>query len=113
MTQAEQIREYYKNHPTASCDEVAEAVGTKKSNVTANVAKDIKAGKCVRLEDKSLDYSPYFKHTQALAELVDWMNENRREWVDMLTKAAKKEADSHTMRLLLKEADRIMKEVTE
>lgn len=36
MTQAERIREYYKDHPTASCDEVAEVVGTTNSNVRAN-----------------------------------------------------------------------------
>lgn len=47
MTQAERIREYYKEHPAASCDEVAEVVGTTNSNVRANLAKDIKAGRCV------------------------------------------------------------------
>ncbi|HHQ7726405.1 TPA: hypothetical protein ACSUWF_001037 [Streptococcus pneumoniae] len=112
MTQAEQIREYYREHPAASCDEVAEIVGTTKSNVSANLAKDIKAGRCVRLEDKSYDYSPYFNHTQALTELVDWKNDTRREWVDMLTRAAEKETDSNVMRLLIKEANKLMKEVT-
>ena len=53
MTQAERIREYYREHPAASYDGVAEAVGTTNSNVRANLAKDIKAGRCVRLEDKS------------------------------------------------------------
>ena len=48
MTQAERIREYYREHPAASCDEVAEVVGTTNSNVRANLAKDIKAGRCVR-----------------------------------------------------------------
>ena len=42
MTQAERIREYYREHPAASYDEVAEAVGTTNSNVRANLAKDIK-----------------------------------------------------------------------
>lgn len=53
MTQAERIREYYRDHPTASYDEVAEVVGTANNNVRANLAKDIKAGRCVRLKDKS------------------------------------------------------------
>lgn len=87
MTQAERIREYYREHPAASCDEVAEVVGTTNSNVRANLAKDIK-------------------------ELVDWKNDNRREWVDMLTRAAEKETDSNVMRLLIKEANKLMKEVT-
>lgn len=35
MTQAERIREYYREYPAASCDEVAEVVGTTNSNVRA------------------------------------------------------------------------------
>lgn len=112
MTQAERIRAYYKDHPTASYEEVAEAVQTTNSNVRANVTKDIKAGRCVRLEDKSLDYSPYFVNSEDLADLVAWKNDTRREWVDMLTRAAQKETDSNTMRLLIKEANKLMKEVT-
>ena len=72
----------------------------------------MKAGRCVRLEDKSLDYSPYFSKTEELIELVDWKNDTRREWVDMLTRAAEKETDSNVMRLLIKEANKLMKEVT-
>ncbi|WP_247938721.1 hypothetical protein [Streptococcus anginosus] len=112
MTQAERIREYYKEHPAASYDEVAEAIKTTNVNVRASVSRDIKAGRCVRLEDKSLDYSAYFGATEAIADLVDWKNDIRREWVDMLTRAAEKETDSNTMRLLIKEANKLMKEVT-
>lgn len=112
MTQAERIREYYKEHPAASYDEVAEAIKTTNVNVRASVSRDIKAGRCVRLEDKSLDYSAYFGATEEIADLVDWKNDIRREWVDMLTRAAEKETDSNTMRLLIKEANKLMKEVT-
>ena len=112
MTQAERIREYYRDHPTASYDEIAEAINTTNSIVRANVSKDMKAGRCVRLEDKSIDYSPYFSKTEELIELVDWKNDTRREWVDMLTRAAEKETDSNVMRLLIKEANKLMKEVT-
>lgn len=72
----------------------------------------MKAGRCVRLKDKSLDYSPYFSKTEELIELVDWKNDTRREWVDMLTRAAEKETDSNVMRLLIKEANKLTKEVT-
>lgn len=112
MTQAERIREYFKNKPDASYDEVTEAINTTNSIVRANVSKDMKAGRCVRLEDKSLDYSPYFNHKKSLTELFDWKNDTRREWVDMLTRAAEKETDSNVMRLLIKEANKLMKEVT-
>ena len=111
MTQAEQIREYFKNKPDASYDEVAEAINTTNSNVRVNVFKDLKAGRCVRLEDESIDYSPYFNHKKSLTELFDWKNDTRREWVDMLTRAAEKETDSNVMRLLIKEANKLMKEV--
>ena len=64
------------------------------------------------MEDGSLDYSTYFEKDSLLTELVEWKNETRREWVDMLTRAAEKETDSNTMRLLIKEANKLMKEVT-
>ena len=112
MTQAERIREYYKDHPTASYDEVAEAINTTNSNVRVNLFKDLKAGRCVRLEDESIDYSPYFNHKKSLTELFDWKNDTRREWLVMLTRAAEKETDSNVMRLLIKEANKLMKEVT-
>ncbi len=52
------------------------------------------------------------KMTQATAELTDWKNETRKEWVDMLTEAAKITIDNNTMRLLIKEANKLMKEIT-
>lgn len=112
MTQTERVREYYKDNPTATYDEVEKVTGMKNGSIRATVAKDIKAGRCIRLEDGSLDYSPYFDSNEALSDLVEWKNDTRREWVDMLTKAAEKETDSNTMRLLIKEANKLMKEVT-
>lgn len=112
MTQAEQIREYFKKHPSATYDEVAESVKTTNSTVRTNVCRDLKTGRCIRLEDGSLDYTTYFEKDTVLTELVEWKNETRREWVDMLTRAAEKETDSNTMRLLIKEANKLMKEVT-
>lgn len=111
ITQAERIREYFKENPNAKIAEVAEATQTTDSNVKVNVYRDLKAGRCVLLDDKSLDYSPYFEKERETAELVNWKNDTRREWVDMLTRAAEKETDSNTMRLLIKEANKLMKEV--
>lgn len=112
MTQAERIREYYKGHPNASYKEVEEALDVKNGTVRNVVNRDIKAGLCIRSEDGGLDYSPYQVKNEALVDLLDWKNDNRREWVDMLTRAAEKETDSNTMRLLIKEANKLMKEVT-
>lgn len=111
MTQVERIREYFKENPNAKIAEVAEATQTTDSNVKVNVYRDLKAGRCVLLDDKSLDYSPYFEKERETAELVNWKNDTRREWVDMLTRAAEKETDSNAMRLLIKEANKLMKEV--
>lgn len=111
MTQAERIREYFKENPTAKMAEVAEALQITNSNVKVNVYRDLKAGRCIVAEDKSLDYTPYFEQAQATAELTDWKNETRKEWVEMLTEAAKLTIDSNTMRLLIKEANKLMKEV--
>lgn len=111
MTQAERIREYFKENPTSKTEEAAEALETTNSNVKVNVYRDLKAGRCVLLDDKSLDYSPYFEKANETAELINWKNDTRREWVDMLTRAAEKETDSNTMRLLIKEANKLMKEV--
>lgn len=112
MTQAERIREYFKENPNAKTEEVAEALHTTNSNVKVSVYRDLKAGRCVLSEDKSLDYTPYFEKAQATAELTDWKNETRKEWVDMLTEAAKITIDNNTMRLLIKEANKLMKEIT-
>lgn len=111
ITQAERIRKFFKDNPTSKIEEAAEAVQTTNSNVKVNVYRDLKAGRCVLLDDKSLDYSPYFEKERETAELVSWKNDTRREWVDMLTRAAEKETDSNTMRLLIKEANKLMKEV--
>lgn len=110
-TQAERIREFFKENPTSKFEEAAEAVHTSHSNVKVNVYRDLKAGRCVQLEDKSLDYSPYFEKERETAALIDWKNETRKEWVEMLTEAAKITIDSNTMRLLIKEANKLMKEV--
>lgn len=112
MTQAERIREYYRANPTASYDEVATALNVSNVNVRANVSKDVKAGRCIRTEDGSIDYSGHFQAGEQLAELMNWKNDTLRGWVDMLTRAAEKETDSNTMRLLIKEASKLMKEVT-
>lgn len=112
MTQAERIREYFKENPNAKTEEVAEALQTTNSNVKVSVYRDLKAGRCVLSDDKALDYSPYFEKAQATAELTDWKNDTRREWVDMLTEAAKITIDNNTMRLLIKEANKLMKEIT-
>ncbi|MFA9413310.1 hypothetical protein ACERC8_01485 [Streptococcus sp. E29BA] len=112
MTQAERIREYYKSHPAASYDEVATAVGTTNSNVRVNVHKDKKAGRCVKLPDGTLDYSISIQLNEEILEFIERKNEMRWEWIDMLTDAARRSTDPNEMRLLIKEANRLMKEVT-
>ena len=47
MTQAERIREYFKENPNTKIEEVAEALQITNSNVKVNVYRDLKAGRCV------------------------------------------------------------------
>ena len=47
MTLAEQIREYFKKNPSATYDEVAEAVKTTNSTVRTNVCRGLKTGRCI------------------------------------------------------------------
>ena len=79
MTHAEQIREYFKENPSTTYDEVEEAVRTTNSTVRTNACRDLKAGRCVRLEDDSLDYLSYFEKETLLIELVEWKNKTRKE----------------------------------
>lgn len=54
-TQAERIREFLRENPASKISEIAEAVNTTTNNVKVNVYRDLKSGKCVLLDDKSLD----------------------------------------------------------
>ena len=112
MTQVERIREYYRDNPTASYEEASQALNITYSNVKGFIWKDTKRGYCQRGEDKSVDYSPYFSSKEAVAELVEWKDDTRREWIEMLTAAAEKETDTNTIRLLIKEANKLMSQVT-
>lgn len=112
MTQAERIREYFKAHPAAKYSEVAEATGVAEENIRVYVHKDKKAGRCVKLPDGTLDYSISIQLNEDILEFIERKNEARWEWIDLLTAAAKRETDPNTMRLLIKEANRLMKEVT-
>lgn len=111
MTQAERVRQYFRENPRSPLKEAAKELGIDYSTVRVYIHKDTKAGRCIRTEDGTIDYSGHFQADEALAELMVWKNETRREWVDMLTKAAEKETDPNTMRLLIKEANSLMREV--
>lgn len=112
MTSAERIRNYLAENPKAKHSEIAEVLGVGEGTIRATISKDARAGKCVRSEE-GVDYSPYFNKVKETEGLLAWKNENRRVWVEMLTSAAEKETDSNTMRLLIKEANKLMKEVME
>lgn len=113
MTQADRIRNYYKDNPLATYTDVENAINVPQRNIRANVTRDLQKGNAIRSEEGGLDYSNYFSKSESQASLMDWKNDNRREWVDMMTEAARQQTDSNLMRLLIKEANKIMKEVME
>ncbi|NYS33102.1 hypothetical protein HZZ02_04830 [Streptococcus danieliae] len=112
MTQVDKIRNYLREHPEASHKEVSEQTGVVLSNVKAFIHKDKASGKCIQNEDGTIDYSPFFEKKEGLAELVDFKNDIRRESVEILMDAARKETDPNVMRLLIKEANKLLKEIT-
>ncbi|OHX26786.1 hypothetical protein BKX95_08465 [Streptococcus iniae] len=112
MSQAEQIREYYKENPTASYDDASQALGIVKNSVKANISRDIKAGKCIRNEDGSIDYYAYFKTSEEILNFRDWQNDVRRELIDQLLEANRHETASDQIRLNAKEINKLLSEVT-
>lgn len=112
MSQAERIRLYLQDNPKASNDEISNALFISNSNVRANISKDIKAGRCVRLEDGSLDYSNYLKNSEEIINFREWQNEVRRELIDQLLEANRHETASDQIRLNAKEINKLLNEVT-
>lgn len=112
ITQAERVRIFYKGHPKADYKEVEEATGVPKTTIRVYVSKDIKAGRCVRDKDGSLNYSSYFQDSDEKAELREWQNEVRRELIDQLLEANRHETASDQIRLNAKEINKLLNEVT-
>ncbi|HEL1613977.1 TPA: hypothetical protein U2D00_000727 [Streptococcus suis] len=112
MTQAERIRNYYRDNPSAKAKAVAEALAIEYNSVKANVHKDVKAGRCVRMSDGSLDYSAYFKVSEEVGNLREWQNEVRRELIEQLLEANRHETASDQIRLNAKEINKLLNEVT-
>lgn len=113
MNNAERIREFYRDNPEVSRAEAAKQLGIKDSSVRGTVSKDIKAGWAIYTETGGVDYSNYFNTTQANEALIDYKNDVRRELIDHLMNAMRKETDSDRMRAIAKEVNKLLKEITE
>lgn len=112
MTQAERVREFYRDNPTVKAKEAAEKLGIPYSSVKAYIHKDIKAGRCLKLSDGSLDYSNYFKVSEEVGSLKERQNEVRWELIEQLLEANHHETDSSELRKNAKEINRLLNEVT-
>ena len=112
MTAAERIRKYVLDHPQAKTSEIAEAVDAGENTVKATISKDVRAGRCVRLEDGSIDYSSFFNLVEKREETREWCDDIRRELVEYLMRSIRGETDSEQIRTLSKEVDRILKEIS-
>lgn len=112
MTQAERIRKYYKDNPSASYDEVAEKTGISKATVRRTLARDVNSGFCSKTED-GIDYSTFFKNEEERHDLIEWKNYVRRELIDQLLEAGRREKDSDKVRLIAKAIDKLLNEVNQ
>lgn len=112
MTQANKIRKYYKDNPLASVEEVAETTGITKENIRAYIAKDVKAGRCIKTEN-GIDYSIFFYEKEKRSSLIEWKNEIRRELIEQLLEANRRETASDQIRLNAKEINKLLNEVNQ
>jgi len=110
MTKADEIRKYYRDNPLASAEEVAEATGIAKEKIRAYISKDVKAGRCIRTEN-GIDYSSFFYEEEERSSLIEWKNEIRRELVEQLLEANRRETASDQIRLNAKEINKLLNEV--
>lgn len=112
MSQAESIRKYVKENPKATNKEISEALGICVNSVKANISRDKKDGKCIKT-DEGLDYNAYFKSDEERKELFKYKNSTRRELIEILMETMNRETDSGEIRLLAKEINKLLNEVTQ
>lgn len=110
MTKADEIRKYYRDNPLASVEEVAETTGIAKEKIRAYVSKDVKAGRCIRTEN-GIDYSNFFYEEEERSSLIEWKNDVRRELIEQLLEANRRETASDQIRLNAKEINKLLNEV--
>lgn len=113
MSNAEKIRELYRDNPYISRQEVAEKLGTSKAVVKASISRDVKQGKAVYIENNGVDYSHYFNTNTAKKELMESKNSIRWELIDHLMNAVRKETDGDKLSKLSDKVDKLLKEITE
>lgn len=111
MTKADEVRKYYRDNPLASVEEAAEVTGITKENIRAYIAKDVKAGRCIR-SDNGIDYSSFFYEEEERSSLIEWKNDVRRELIDQLLEANRRETASDQIRLNAKEINKLLNEVS-
>lgn len=112
MSKAEIIRKALHENPALTYDELAELADTTPVSVRASISKDKKAGRCIRKADKTFDYSAYFASAQEIDELKEWKNDIRRQLIDQLLEANRRETASDQIRLNAKEINKLLNEVT-
>lgn len=110
MTKADEIRKYYRDNPLASVEEVADVTGIAKEKIRAYISKDVKAGRCIRTKN-GIDYSSFFYEEEERSSLIEWKNDVRRELIDQLLEANRRETASDQIRLNAKEINKLLNEV--
>lgn len=112
ISQAEKIRQYFRDHPEATQKEASEKLRIDYGVIRSSVGKDVKANRCIRLEDGKLDYSPYFDDIEERIELTNWKNSLYNRMIERLMDRAEVETNSNEIRLIYKEVHKYLKEVT-
>ena len=110
MTKADKIRKYYKDNPLASVEEAAETTGIDKKSIRVYITRDVKAGRCVK-SNNGIDYSDFFQEAEERNSLIEWKNDIRRELVDQILEANRRETASDQIRKNIKVINKLLNEV--
>lgn len=112
MTNADRIRDYYRQHPNATSSEAAEALGIKETTVKGTTSRDCKHNLCVRLSEGGFDYTQHFSIAEQKEELREYAKEVLLEGIEILRAANRRETDSNQIRLNNRELRNSLYEVS-
>lgn len=104
------IREYLYEKPSASFDDVAEALKINKKEVQINVGRDVKRGRAI-LNGSDIDYSKFFEEKQERKEQSEYISNIRRSMIDRLVEVNETITDPDTLRLNMKMINQMLDKI--
>lgn len=104
------IRDYLYEKPSASFEEVAEALKINKKEVQINVGRDIKRGRAI-MNGSDVDYSQFFEEKQERQDQSEYIKNTRRSMIDRLLEVNETITDPDTLRLNMKMINQMLDKI--